>query len=128
MVVVMALVTSRRTKEIGLLKAFGFSNGKIARQLFLEGLIFASFGLPVGLLATVWLGPSVAEIVSGTAFGGGPSPGRFAGGFLGTVSFALTPYEIVLGVAVTFGFGLVGSLYPIVRALRLKPAEALRHE
>ena len=128
MIVTMALVTSRRTKEIGLLKAFGFSNGKIARQLFLEGLIFASFGLPVGLLATVWLGPSVAQLISGTAFGGGPGTGRFAGGFLGTVSFALTPYEVLLGVAVTFGFGLVGSLYPIVRALRLKPAEALRHE
>ncbi len=128
MVVTMALVTSRRTKEIGLLKAFGFSNGKVTRQLCLEGLIFASFGLPVGLLATVWLGPTVARFVL-DAGSSGPGPGGgFAGGFLGTISFALTPYEVLLGVAVTFGFGLVGALYPIVRALRLKPAEALRNE
>ncbi len=128
MVVTMALVTSRRTKEIGLLKAFGFTNGKIVRQLSLEGLILASFGLPIGLLATVWLGPTVAQLFAGQGSGPGGAPGGFVGGFLGTISFSLTPLDILLGVAVTAGFGLLGAMYPMLRALRLKPAEALRHE
>lgn len=126
MVVTTALVMSRRTKEIGLLKAFGFSNGKITRQLSLEGLILASFGLPIALVATVWLGPTVAQFVAGS--GGGPGGMRFAGGFLGSISFGLTGTEVLLGVLVTVGFGLVGSAYPMLRALRLKPAEALRHD
>ncbi len=126
MVVTTALVMSRRTKEIGLLKAFGFSNGKILRQLSLEGLILASFGLPIALAATVWLGPTIAQFVAGS--GSGPGGMRFAGGFLGSINFSLTPYEVLLGAAVTAGFGLVGSLYPMLRALRLRPAEALRHD
>ncbi len=129
MVITTGLVMSRRTKEIGLLKAFGFPNGTIVRQLSLEGLLLALFGLPIGLLASVWLGPTVAELIAGSGPGGrGPGAGRFAGGFVGTLSFAITPTELVLGVVVTVGFGLAGSLYPMVRALRLKPAEALRHE
>lgn len=130
MIVTMALVTSRRTKEIGLLKAFGFLNGKITSQLTLEGLILAVFGLPIGLLATIWLGPTVAQVVAGGGGGGpgGGAPGGFAGGFLGTINFSLTPTTILLGVAVTVGFGIGGALYPIIRALRLRPAEALRHE
>ncbi len=128
MVVTTALVMTRRTREIGLYKTFGFSNGKITRQLSLEGLLLAAFGLPIALVATVWLGPTVAQYVAGTGGGGGPGGMRFAGGFLGSISFSLTPYEVLLGAVVTVGFGLVGSLYPMLRALRLKPAEALRHD
>jgi len=54
--------------------------------------------------------------------------GGFASRLIGNLSFSITPEVLLLGVLVTFAFGIVGSLYPIVRALRLKPAEAVRHE
>jgi ABC-type antimicrobial peptide transport system permease subunit len=47
---------------------------------------------------------------------------------VGRVSFSITPELLVLGVGVTVVFGVVGALYPILRAVRLRPAEALRHE
>lgn len=134
MVVVMALVTAARTREIGLLKAFGFGNARVLSQLVVEGLFLSLFGLPIGLLATVWLGPTVAQWVAGSASSGSGGGGRFfsGGGFasrlVGNVSFSITPEVLVLGIVVTFLFGLLGSLYPILRALRLKPAEALRNE
>ncbi len=131
MVVVMALVSAQRTKEIGVMKAIGFGNGRVLAQLVTEGLLLSVFGLPIGLLATVWIGPSVAQVVASSAV---PSGGRgfggnfFASRLLGTVSFSITPGVLLLGIVVTIAFGLVGSLYPIVRALRSRPAEALRHE
>jgi ABC-type antimicrobial peptide transport system permease subunit len=132
MIIVMALVTAQRTREIGVLKAFGFSNGKILTQLVTEGLVLSVLGLPIGLVATVWVGPSVAQMVAGSAAGGGYGGRGFGGGFasrlIGSVNFSLTPEVVVVAVAVTFAFGIVGSLYPIVRALRLRPAEALRRE
>lgn len=134
MVLVMVLVTAHRTREIGLLKAFGFSNGKILAQLTVEGLVLSLLGLPVGLVATVWLGPTVAQWVAGQAVSSTGAGGRFFGGggfanrLVGSVSFNITPQVLLLGVAVTFGFGLIGSLYPILRALLLRPAEALRRE
>lgn len=134
MVVVMALVTAHRTREIGLMKAFGFGNGRILSQLLTEGLLLSAIGLPVAFVATIALGPTVAQYVasSQTSSGGGPGGGRFFGNFasrlIGGVSFSLTPEIVLLGAAVTIAFGVVGSIYPIVRALRLKPAEAVRHE
>lgn len=132
MVVVMALVTAQRTREIGLLKAFGFPNGRILSQLALEGLTLSLIGLPIGLVATVGLGPSVAQLVANSSSapsgGGGRFFGNFASRLIGGVSFSITPEILALGIAVTFAFGLIGSLYPILRALRLKPAEAVRRE
>jgi ABC-type antimicrobial peptide transport system permease subunit len=133
MILVMAIVTSQRTREIGILKAFGFSNGKILAQLVTEGLVLSVLGLPIALVATVWLGPTVAQSIAGSAVAGS-SGGRFFGGggfasrLIGSVNFSLTPELVAVAVAVTFAFGIIGSLYPIVRALRLRPAEALRRE
>jgi putative ABC transport system permease protein len=133
MVVVTAIVTAQRTKEIGLLKAFGFSNGRIVSQLFLEGLLLSAFGLPIAFLATLGLGPTVAQYVAGQALssstgGRGGFFGNFAGRLVSTVSFGITPALLLLAIGVTFAFGVVGSLYPILRAIRLRPAEAVRHE
>ncbi len=133
MVVVMALVSAQRTREIGVMKAIGFGNSRVLAQLLSEGILLSAFGLPIGLLATVWIGPSVAQIVASSATPSG-GPGGFRGGgfftarLLGRVSFAITPEVLVLGIAVAVGFGILGSLYPIMKALRSRPAEALRHE
>lgn len=136
MVLVMVLMTAQRTREIGLLKAFGFSNGKIFAQLLLESVCWSVLGLPIGLVASVWLGPTVAtDLASSSAqstsssFGGHTFVARGPASFLfSAVSFSLTPEVIALGVLVTVGFGVIGAAYPILRALRLRPAEALRHE
>jgi putative ABC transport system permease protein len=133
MVLVMVLVTSQRTREMGLLKAFGFSNPRILTQLLTESVLVSLAGLPIALGLSIWLGPTIAQDVlssggggfGGNRFGGGGFVGRF---LLGSINFSLTPEVILLGFAVTLVFGLVGAAYPIVRALRLKPSEILRHE
>jgi putative ABC transport system permease protein len=130
-VVVMVLVTSQRTREIGLLKAFGFTNSSILSQLVAESVLVSLAGLPVALALTVWIGPSVAQDVLGSAtggFGGRRFGGGFAGGFFGSINFSLTPSIVLLGAVITLGFGMIGAIYPILRALRLKPSETLRHD
>ena len=134
-IVVTVLVTSQRIREIGLLKAFGFTNARILTQLLTESLVVSVAGLPLALGLTVWVGPTVAQDILGSASGGfggrpvgGPGPGSFSGGLFGSISFSLTPEILLLGAAVTLAFGVAGAAYPIVRALRLKPSEILRHE
>ena len=53
--------------------------------------------------------------------------GGLGGSFL-AVEFALDPTVVVLALLVTALMGVVGSLYPIIKALRMSPAEALRDE
>jgi putative ABC transport system permease protein len=126
-VLVMVLVTSQRMREIGLLKAFGFTNARILTQLLAESVVVAVAGLPLALALTVWLGPTVAQDVLSSSAGGG-FRGGFALRFLGTINYSLTPEIVLLGLGVTVAFGAIGAAYPIVRALRLRPSEILRHE
>ncbi len=134
MALVMILVTSQRTREVGLLKAFGFKNGQILSQLLAESVAWSLLGLPIGLLVSFWIGPSVANAIAGSSAPQGFGGRGFRGGggifghLLGSVSFSVTPEVVLTGVLVTIGFGVVGACYPILRALRLRPSEALRHE
>lgn len=138
--VVAALMTSRRTKEIGLLKALGYGSGRITSLILLELLTFSIVGLPFAFLLSLVAGPLIAQNLLGKA--GMPNPlGASASGagnvsvqtagsnpFLQNISFGLTPEVILLGLTIALAFGILGSLYPAVRALRLRPTEALRHE
>jgi putative ABC transport system permease protein len=138
-VVVVAMINSRRTKEFGLLKALGFGNGHILAEVLLESLTFSVLGLPVALALSYVAGPILAESILGGV--GAPSPlavqdggpGNVSGGpgnnpFLQGLKFAPTSEVVLFGLAVTVVLGVLGGLYPAVRALRLKPTEALRHE
>jgi putative ABC transport system permease protein len=130
---VMLYTVRERTKEIGTLKAIGFSNSTIMGQFMLEGVLLSLLagllGIAIGsvaaptissfVLPSVGLGgraPAGATIISGTA--------RF-----GALSVAtLTPELILLGFGVAVLLGTLGSLYPAWRAARTRPAEAMRYE
>jgi ABC-type antimicrobial peptide transport system permease subunit len=136
MVVVMALMTSQRTREFGLMKSFGFTNGTIVGQVVSESLVLSVFGLPVGLFVALVVGPQVASQILGNALSSSGSSGP-GGGFLNrflgnnpltNVTYSLTPEVLLLGVGVALAFAVVGALYPVLRAVRLQPSEALRNE
>lgn len=140
MVLVMVLIFSGRTREVGLLKAFGFSNSVIFSQLVAESLVWAAIGLPIGLVVNIWLGPTIADDLATSAaqsafggsggghFGGGNFASGFADRLVGQLSWSITPETLAIGIAVTLLFGLAGAAYPVIRALRLQPSEALRNE
>jgi len=139
MIVVMMLVVSRRTKEIGLLKTLGYSNGQILGQVLLESITISILGLPVALLISLAAGPMIAQSLLGTAGtlnslanspGNGDVIGKSSSGnpLLQHVQYAVTPEVFLLGISITLGFGLLGAFYPVIKALLLRPTEALRYE
>ncbi|MEE9592900.1 MAG: ABC transporter permease, partial [Thermoplasmata archaeon] len=123
MVFTMVLVTRERVREMGLFKALGFGNGKIVSQFLLESLMLAGLGFLVGLVVAVVGGPTLAALLARQA-----SPAGGLGGSFLAVQFALDPTVVVFALLVTALMGVVGSLYPVVKALRMSPAEALRDE
>lgn len=100
-----------RTREIGLLRAVGWSRLRIIAMIEAEGAILAVagglLGLPIGLLL-IELSKLVIQ--------------------LGWLQVSLDPP--LYGQAVGFAtlIGLVGALYPAIRAAGLQPTEALRYE
>lgn len=139
---------TRRTREFGTLKAIGWSNGRIVRQVagesLVQGLIGGVVGIAVGLagiLVINLISPTLtagAAVSNAAATGGGPGggPGAAGGGFGQAVTEAATS-DIALQVPVTVSVillavglavlgGLVAGAIGGWRASRLRPAEALR--
>lgn len=105
-VFVMALATRERVREIGTLKAIGASNGEIVKQILAE--VFAVIVLAA---AGAVLVAGLAAWVIGAAFGVELVVGREVG------------LLIVFG---GFAFALLGSLYPVIKGVRLSPIQAMR--
>lgn len=103
------MITSllRRVEEIGLMKAMGADSFGIARLFLSEAVIIGLAGGLVGLLASVWISGEIGLRVFGTKLA------------QRTLLFPLS-MSIALVIAVT------GSLFPIARALRIKPAIVLK--
>lgn len=127
MIFVMIMVTRERTKEIGVLKAIGFKNSSIVTQFFIESIVLAVVGFVIGLILVMTVGSSLSNIVLGTSSGRGMPGGGFGGGIEFTLS-TISPELLMYALSLAIAFGIIGSLYPILKAVSLKPAEALRYE
>ena len=121
---VMLYTVRERTKEIGTLKAIGFSNSTVMRQFMLEGVLLSAIAGAVGIAIGVVAAPSLSSLLL-------PTVGRVVG-FGGRAGLAsavtVSPELILIGFGVAVLLGTLGSLYPAWRAAKIKPAEAMRYE
>jgi putative ABC transport system permease protein len=108
----MTMSVSERTREIGVRKAIGASDGQIVRQFLAEAAVIGFIGGASGLI----LGWAAATIAN--ALGQASS---FA-------LFLVTPRLAIGAVLFAIVLGLVSGLYPSLHAARLKPVVALRYE
>ncbi len=97
-----------RTSELAVLKTLGFTNAAILGLVLVESLFVVLVGGGIGL-GLAWL----------FVQGGDPT-----GGFLPI--FALPPQNVVAGVGLMLGLGLLAGLLPAMGAMRLRITDALR--
>jgi len=126
---VMLYTVRERTKEIGTLKAIGFSNWTIMSQFMLEGvllsLIAGVFGIAIASVAAPLFSglllPAVTVVAQGTPFGRAP-------GLASAATVTLTPILVLIALGAAVVLGALGSLYPAWRASKTRPAEAMKYE
>ncbi|MGD0644835.1 MAG: FtsX-like permease family protein [Candidatus Bathyarchaeia archaeon] len=129
---VMLYTVKERTKEIGTLKAIGFSNSAVMGQFMLEGVLLSMLAGVVGIAIGSIAAPTISSLLLPSVGGGS----RVAGAVIvsGTTRFGglavatLTPELVLLGFGVAILLGTLGSLYPAWRAAKIRPAEAMRYE
>lgn len=131
---VMLYTVRERTKEIGTLKAIGFSNWNVMSQFMLEGILLSLVAGVVGIgigyigapVLTGLLLPSVNLFGSSNRFQF--NSGQTAQTGSTAASASLTPELMLIALGAAVLLGAVGSLYPAWRASRTRPAEAMRYE
>ncbi len=101
-----------RTREIGTMRALGFSRFDILISFLGESVILCILGGALGLLATLPL----SALTFSTNLG-------FAEA---AIAFRFGPIVMAVAVAMTLAMGLVGGLFPAVRAVKLDVVRALR--
>ncbi len=108
-----------RRKEIGIMKAVGGSEGEIQSIFFFEAGAIGLFGGIFGFILG-WIVTRIANIAANL---------YFADELQQHVEFFSFPIWLILG-AITFSIlvSLAAGLYPAIRAARVDPVEALRHE
>lgn len=119
----MLMAVLERTRELGMLMSIGMNKRSIFSMIMLETFFLAMVGVPIGLFIAFGLV---------TYFGkNGIDMSSFSDGLneLGFSNIAYTSLDpsyytqIAIMVAIT---ALLSAIYPALRALRLKPAEAVR--
>jgi ABC-type lipoprotein release transport system permease subunit len=121
----MLMVVLERTKELGMLTAIGMNKKKVFSMIMLESVFLSLIGGIAGMI----VGYSVIRLTAHT----GINLARYAEGFAALGYSAKVIPEISAGF---FGVvtvliiitGIISSIYPAMKALKLNPVEAIRAE
>jgi putative ABC transport system permease protein len=132
---VMLYTVRERTKEIGTLKAIGFSNRAVMSQFMLEGVLLSvmagAVAIVIGTVAAPFLSsvllPTVSSSVNIFSAGGGNAL-RATPATTATSIISVSPELMLIAFGAAVILGAVGSLYPAWRAAKTRPAEAMRYE
>jgi putative ABC transport system permease protein len=105
---IMLISVTERTREIGVRKAVGATRREILWQFLVEAGVLTLLGGAIGML----LGAAASEAVESAT----PIPA------------SIPLWSVLVAMAMALLTGMLFGLLPALRASRLDPVEALRHE
>ncbi len=105
---IMLASVTERTREIGVRRAIGARRRQIVSQFLIETVVLSSMGGLIGIA----IGMSIPRLI--THWAGMPT--------------IVTTTSLIMAAGISMSIGIVFGLYPAMRASRLDPIVALRHE
>lgn len=113
-VITMFAAVSQRRREIGTLRALGFSRASILFSFLLEAVVLAGLGGALGIAGALLMSFTKISMMN------------FATWQEITFSFDPNPMVLLTALICGCGMGILGGFFPAIRAARVAPVEALR--
>ncbi len=122
------MLVKNKSRDIGILRTMGLSEGSILRVFFIcgasIGVAGTLAGVALGCAFAIWIDPIFA-FVNWMAGGGVWDPSVR---FLSTLPARLEFGDVMSAVILSLGLSFVITIFPARRAARMNPVEALRYE
>lgn len=112
--ITMYAAVANRKREVGVLRAIGFSRSNIVLSFLLESLLIALVGGAVGALCSLGMGFVSFSMMNFSSWS--------------EVVFRFTPTPQIVGSSLLFGglMGVLGGFFPALRAAAVSPVDAMR--
>jgi putative ABC transport system permease protein len=111
----MSMNVLERTREIGVLRSIGASNGAILRLVIVEGLLIGIISWVIGSVLSIPLGRFMSDVV-GVAFVGLPLP------------FVFSTQGLLIWLIIVLVLSGLASILPALNAVRLTVRDVLAYE
>ena len=111
---IMLVTVTERTREIGIRKSLGATDGNIRVQFLIEAVILSLMGGIIGVILGFSEGVAAGMVISGIAdmdFGA-----------------RLSVPAVIATALITTAIGIIFGVYPAGKAAKMDPIEALRYE
>jgi ABC-type lipoprotein export system ATPase subunit/ABC-type antimicrobial peptide transport system permease subunit len=105
---IMLATVTERTREIGVRRALGAKQRDITSQFLVEAIVLAIGGGIIGVVLGVVTPFTVSQLTA--------------------MKTIVTPVSVLLAFSISGAVGIIFGWYPALRAAKLDPIEALRHE
>jgi lipoprotein-releasing system permease protein len=124
----LVMLVKNKSRDIGILRTMGLSEGSVLRVFFIcgagVGLAGTVVGVALGCAFAIWIDP-IFDVVNWVAGGGVWDPSVR---LLSSLPARLEWGDVLSAVALSLGLSFLVTIFPARRAARMNPVEALRYE